>query len=387
MRTSLLYGALAALTFTSPAIAQDEGTPAPLSLAPSMTGPLKPNADPLHASAGPLGEIYITGAVSGLGLAQDHELPGDKDNRFDLTNAHIIAQTTDGPIQFYVQAGAYSLPSLGTAYVKAEDLVDDTFGLVPVAYVKIAPTAEFNIIAGKLFTLQGGENTFTFQNFNIERGLLWNQTNAVNRGVQANYAHGLLSLSLSLNDGYYSKHYNWLSGIISYALSPSDSITFGGAANLGRTRKSSFATPLIQNNGQLYFVSWTHSQGQWTTQAYAQLGRAPKDEELGIMRSASTYGAAILSKYSFSNEFSLAGRVEYIKSSGSPTNGAPSLIYGPGSGAWSLTLTPTWQRGIFFVRGEASLVRGHDVVPGFGFGTNLDKRSQARGLIEAGILF
>jgi hypothetical protein len=290
-------------------------------------------------------------------------------------------------VQFYVQAGAYSLPSLGTAYFKSKDLVGDTYGLVPIAYVKIAPTAEFNIMAGKLYTLQGGENTFTFQNFTIERGLLWNQTNAVNRGVQANYVRGPLSLSLSLNDGYYSKHYNWLSGTISYALSSHDSITFGASGNLGRTRKSSFATPTVLNNGQLYFVSWTHSDGPWTIQSYAQLGHVPKDEEVGIMHGASTYGVAVLGKYSFSDEFSLAGRTEYIESSGSLTNGAPSLIYGPGSGAWSLTLTPTWQRGIFFVRGEASLVRAHDVAPGFGLGTDLDKRSQTRGLIEAGIIF
>jgi hypothetical protein len=221
--------ALAALAFSSPAVAQVEEAPAPV-LAPSTTGPLKPNAEPLHADAGPIGEIYITGAVSVIGLAQSHELPGDEDTRLDLSNAHVIAQTTDGPIQFYAQAGAYSLPSLGTAYFKAEDVVGDTFGLVPVAYVKIAPTSDFNITAGKLFTLQGGENTFTSQNVTIERGLLWNQTNAVNRGVQANYAHGPLSVSLSLNDGYYSKHYNWVSGTIGYALSPNDSITFGAPA-------------------------------------------------------------------------------------------------------------------------------------------------------------
>lgn len=380
-----------ALMSASPALGQTTATAGkeepPLVLAPSMTGPLKANSDPLKADAGPLGEIHITGAISGLGLAQDHKLPGDKGTRLDLSNAHVIAQTTKGPIQFYVQAGAYSFPTLGTPYFKAKDVVRDTFGLIPVAYVKIVPTAEFNIMVGKLFTLQGGENTFTFMNFNIERGLLWNQTNAVNRGVQANYVKGPLSFSLSLNDGYYSKRYNWLSGTIGYVLSPNDSITLGAAANLGQTRKSSFATPTALNNGQLYFISWTHNEGPWTVQAYAQLGHVPKNAELGIMRSGSTYGAALLGKYSFSNEFSVAGRAEHIESSGSPANGAPSLIYGPGSGASSLTLTTTWQRDIFFVRGEASLVRANDVVPGFGLGTDFDKRSQARGLIEAGVIF
>jgi hypothetical protein len=192
---------------------------------------------------------------------------------------------------------------------------------------------------------------------------------------------------LSLNDGYYSGKYNWLSGTVGYAVSPNDTITLGAAANVGRTKKSSFVTPTVLGNGQLYFLSWTRNKGPLTIQSYMQLGHVPEDEELGIARSASTYGASVLGKYSFTDELALAGRAEYIKSTGSSANGAPSLVYGPGSGAWSLTLTPTWQRGLVFVRGEASFVRAHDAVPCFGLGRDLDNSSQVRGLVEAGILF
>jgi len=253
--------------------------------------------------------------------------------------------------------------------------------------VKIVPSSDFNIQAGKLLTLQGAENTFTFQNFNVERGLLWNQTNAINRGVQANYSHGPLSVSLSLNDGYYSKKYNWLSGVIGYAPSSKDSVTFGASANLGRTLKSSFATPTVLNNGQLYFLSWMHNDGPLTIQPYVQVGHVAKDEEIGVLHSASTYGGAILGKYSFSDQFALAGRAEIIKSSGSLSNGAPSLIYGPGSGAWSMTVTPTWQKGVVFVRGECSYVRAFKTEPGFALGSDFNSKSQVRGLLEAGIVF
>jgi hypothetical protein len=362
--------------------------PAPvLPGSPSLTGPLHGNADPLHVDGGPLGTVYISGVISGLGLTQDNAFPGDDGNLVDLSNGQVIVQTTQGPVQFYAQAGGYSIASLGTPYFKAGDYTRDTFGLLPVAYVKIAPTSDFNIIAGKLYTLQGAENAFTFQNFNIERGLLFNQTATVNRGVQANYAHGPLSASLSLNDGFYSGKYNWLSGTLGYAVSPHDSVTFGAASHLGRSTRSSFATPLTLNNGELYFLSWTHNQGPWTIQAYGQLQHTDKDEALAIMHGASTYGAALLGKYSFTNEFSLAARAEYIKSTGTVADGAPNLLYGPGSSAWSLTATPTWQKGIFFIRGEGSYVSAQDVVPGFGFGKNFDKHSQTRGLIEAGVFF
>ena len=84
---------------------------------------------------------------------------------------------------------------------------------------------------------------------------------------------------------------------------------------------------------------------------------------------------------------SMGARAEVIKSTGSVANGARSLLYGQGSGAWSLTLTPTWQKGIFFARPEASYVRAWQVVPGAGLGPDFNNKSQVRGLIEAGIIF
>ena len=67
-------------------------------------------------------------------------------------------------------------------------------------------------------TLIGAEYAFTFQNMNIERGLLWNQEPIISRGIQGNYSSGPLTVSLSLNDGLYSNNYNWISGLVSYTL-------------------------------------------------------------------------------------------------------------------------------------------------------------------------
>lgn len=387
----------AAFPVASPALAQDaQHEPQPAqpptpesapSLAPSMTGPLHANSNPLHVDGGPFGPVYVSGVISGLGLVQDRPSPGDHKHSLDISNGQVIVQTTRGPVQLYAQVGAYSIATLGTPYFRAKHFTDDTFGFVPVAYVKVAPSSDFNIEVGKLFTLQGAENAFTFQNFNIERGLLFNQTSTINRGAQANYSHGPLSVSVALTDGYYSKKYNWLSGTIGYTLSPKDSVTFGAAASLSQDGKSTFVTPTALNNGQVYFLSWTHSDGPWTIQPYVQFGQVPARRSVGIEHGASTYGAAILGKYSFNSEFALAARAEVIKSTGSLADGAPSLLYGPGSGAWSLTLTPTWQKGIFFARPEASYVHAWKVVPGSGLGPDFNNKSQVRGLIEAGIIF
>ena len=81
--------------------------------------------------------------------------------------------------------------------------------------MKLVPGKNTNILIGILPTLIGAEYTFSFQNMNIERGLLWNQENAITRGVQINQTMGKFTASLSYNDGFYSNRYNWLSGSLS----------------------------------------------------------------------------------------------------------------------------------------------------------------------------
>jgi len=56
----------------------------------------------------------------------------------------------------------------------------------------------------------GAESTFTYQNFNIERRIVWNQENAINRGIQVNQTLASTWLPRHWNDGYYSNRYSWL---------------------------------------------------------------------------------------------------------------------------------------------------------------------------------
>ena len=75
--------------------------------------------------------------------------------------------------------------------------ISDLYGPVPVAFLKLQPGKNTSIEIGSLPTLIGAEYTFTFENMNVERGLLWNQENAVNRGIQINQTIGKFSGSLS----------------------------------------------------------------------------------------------------------------------------------------------------------------------------------------------
>lgn len=91
--------------------------------------------------------------------------------------------------------------------------------------------------------------------------------------------------------------------------------------------------------------------------------------------------------HKFNDRFSLAGRGEYISSTGSASEQSVNLIFGPGSGAWSLTVTPTFQYHGFFVRGDVSFVQATNYTPGAGFGPLGMDRGQPRGQIEAGLMF
>ncbi|HEX3430231.1 MAG TPA: outer membrane beta-barrel protein [Rhizomicrobium sp.] len=374
------------LNFGAFALAVGNAEAAALST-PSMSGPLAANPNPISLDAGPFGPIYVDGVASGVTFWQDNPVPGDQEWRADLSNGQLFVQKTSGWFQFYAQLGAYSLPSLGTSYLTAGDAISDTFGAVPVAYLKVAPSDSFSVEAGKLPTLIGDEYTFTFENMDIERGLLWNQEPAVSRGVQANYSAGPFSLALSWNDGFYSGRLNWISGSAAYTIDSANSVTFVGGGNTGHTGYSSFTAPLAQNNGDIFNLIYSWTSGSWTVSPYVQYANVPADASLGLVHSASTTGGAILVSYGLSDDWKLAGRAEYISSSGSAAAATPNLLYGPGSNAWSFTITPTYQRGIFFARAEASYVGVGSTTAGDVFGPNLDKTSQARLLIEAGVLF
>jgi len=363
---------------------------------PAFAGPLSPNAHPLTVDAGPLGMVTVTGQVSGLALAQSHttSVGGTltSDAAGDLSNGQIEIQTTKGPVQFFVQAGAYSIPVLGTPYVRSGDAVKLTYGAVPVAYAKVVLSPDVNIIGGFLPTLVGAEAPFTFQNMNIERGLLWNQEPVISRGAQINYSHGKLSAALSLNDGYFSGKFNWISGNLAYAFDAANSLTFVGASNLSHSYHNTFATPIVQNNSSIFNVIYSYSSGNLALSPYLQYSHVGRADVLGINTSADTYSAALLAKYTLPDGFAVAARAEYLKSSGTDCGAVAgcvttNLLYGPHSDAFSLTVTPTYQKGIFFVRAEVSYTKIDTLTTGLGFGTAGDQSDQFRGLLEAGFLF
>ncbi len=373
-------------SLTAPQAVPADAAPATPLASPAMVGPLS-TAPPRTLDAGPFGKLDVTGILSGFGSWQDHPVSSDQAARADVSNGQIFIQKTSGLVQYFLQAGAYNLPALGTPFLSTRNTISDNFGALPQAYLKLAPKGNFSFLIGKLPSLIGAEDTFTFENLDIERGLLWNQENDVNRGMQVNYAKGKLSSSLSWNDGFYSNRYNWLDGELTYTANAANIVEAVASGNLGRTSYSSFATPLYQNNSDIYDLIYTHTAKRWMIEPYFQYTYVPLDVKIGVDRATATQGEAVLGSYSLAHDLTMAGRVEYISSTGSIHNGAVNLLYGPGSRAWSLTLTPTYQKKAFFVRGEFSVTQAVNYTPGDTFGQQNLNSNQTRGVVETGFMF
>jgi hypothetical protein len=377
---------------TAPADPKAAGqTPAPAAPAapmplsnPAITGPLS-GLPPANFDAGPLKKIAVNGIIAGGGMVQSNSVPGDNSTQASLTNGQIFIQKPDGAFQFYIQAGAYTMPSLATPFMETDKTVSNFFGPVPVGFVKIQAGKNTSFEIGSLPTLIGAEATFTFQNMNIERGLLWNQEPAISRGVQLNQTMGKVTASFSWNDGYYSDRYTWLSGSLAYTSGP-HTLSFVAGGNYGQTAFQTFATP-VQNNSSIYNVIYTYNKDGLIVQPYFQYSNVPDNAKIGIAKGASTTSGAILVSKSFKHGFSLPARWEYITTSGTPTDGSVNLLAGAGSSATSVTVTPTFQYGGFFFRGDFSVVHGMNTVPGTTFGPAGLDNSQVRAVAEIGFIF
>jgi Putative beta-barrel porin-2, OmpL-like. bbp2 len=366
----------------APAAAQP---PAPLSTF-VLTGPLQWQP-PATFDAGPLGKLSVNGILTGFSQFQNNSVPGDDKAQATLSNGQIFIQKADGKLQYYIQAGAYTMPTLSVPFVNAQNTVNNFYGPVPVAFLKLqaGKTTQFEI--GSLPTLMGAESTFTYQNFNIERGIVWNQENAINRGIQVNQTVGkYLTASFSWNDGYYSNRYSWLSGSLTFTKGP-HSLAYDGMGNAGQTAYQTAATP-VQNNSYMHTVIYTYTKGPWIVQPYFQYSKLPTNLKVGVPKATSATGGALNVSYAFKKGFSLPVRWEYLTSSGSATDGSVNLLgFGSGSAGTTFTATPTYQKGGMYLRSDLAYVHASNSTSGDVFGPTGTDQSQFRGVLEFGFIF
>ena len=344
-----------------------------------------------------LGSYKLSAIATGLVGHQTNPMQGNSPTIADLSNGQLLIEKQSGPIQLFALIGAYSMPELGVPYTQAGSNTKNTWGYVPNAWIKLPVNHELSVSIGKLSAIGGIEGTYTYQNINIQRGLLWHQTSSVTRGIQADYENDRVSATVAFTDGSYSNTYNWLGAQVNLKINPSNEIGASWNGSLSANGLENNATPLLQNNSQISTLSYTYKSSHLTASSYLQYTNVPQRPAIGIMESSNTKGIGLLTTYRLfpldsqgkppKKNVSFPLRLEYIASSGNSYTSENNLLYGPNSSAWSITFTPTYQDGMYFARAEASYVQALNATPGTTFGASGTSNSQFRFLLEGGVLF
>ena len=351
---------------------------------PAPTAPPVPVGKVNFNAVGTVTQIFTNG-VNATG-SLDTPSGADRASRSNVSNLSVLVSKPNGDFRFGVMAGLYSIPVVGFAGNKTADPNANTglYGPVPLAYVEYAPSGAFNLTVGKLATLIGNESTYTYQNTNIQRGIVWNMETAVSRGVRFTTAQGPLTVNLGVNDGFYSGHYLGFEGSLGVAPAPS----FGYAFNFEIPNASAPPNPTASvANRRLYNPSVTLTSGKWQFQPNVLFVDSPVSSALGYTRDERAFGAVAPASVALSSVWSAGFRVEYGKNGSNPSDLSPNanlLGYGPGSSAWTYTLTPAYKNKSILARAEFSQVSVTNFTPGLAFGTAGTRSNQSRIAIEAG---
>ena len=362
-------------------VAGADPTPGP---SPSPTPSPSPSPVALHAV------LSATEAfTSGVNATGSFDTPtgADLTERFNVSNAFAILAKTSGKLQYAVQGGVYSIPVIGVAGNKTiqSGANTDLYGPIPLADLQYVPTSNFNVSVGVLATLTGQESTFTYEDWNIERGAVWNVENAVSRGFRAAFTSGKATATLGANDGFYSGTYGAAEASLTFAPDANDSWLVVWLDPNPRTPGN--PTAAIANKELLNFVA-SHTTGKLQLAPYVLYARSPAEASLHYAGDESAFGAAILGNYAFCSTFSTALRLETLHDSSTPGDASANadlIGYGPGSGINTWTITPAWQLGHgAFVRADYAHAHVTGSAPGLAFGDRGNGHDQSRVMVEVG---
>ena len=247
--------------------------------------------------------------------------------------------TKENPIGFGLGIGNEWYPVVGSEPLPSEcNQVK-----IHTAYIE-AKTDVFTITAGRILTNIGGEAPFTWQNVNIQRGLVWNGEPVFYNGIRLSTTMGGVNLYAGVNDRDTSDGKMALEA--------------GASATINKYLDASFNVLIPdhsdENNVQVYNLTLNINAIERLPLTlyfdYLYKDQSKADDAQG-------FGAALLGEFKATDKFSIGGRIEYVK------DDKNASLYGLTEGinkdndAVTFTITPKYQvNKYFYVRGEVSYV-------------------------------
>jgi len=364
-----------------------------LHAAQAMSGP---NA--IQIDGGPIGPLQLSGGVDGYGFVESNTPSGTNPDGFDVANALIELQKTDGVLQFTVEVGSVGgATTLGTSPTQTT-ISSLVTGPLYAGYITIAPTGSpVTFSAGELNSLEGYEAAIDWINpVQLTTAIFYVQ-NSQSRGVEAALTEGPVAATVEFGDGFDSGVFNTVQALVTYTVNSSNSVNVYGTANVGRTGANTFAygggTTGLGNsyvNSDMIGAYYSYTNGNLSLVPEVQFQYAKPDAIAGIYGESTDLGAALFGDYTFgTSPYSIGGWAEYFTSHTAAASNFASFI-GPDSQAVGAAIAPTWQYKDLFARANAGyiyLLHNKDAT-GASYGIDgTSNRGQFLGTLEAGLLF
>ncbi|MGC8525770.1 outer membrane beta-barrel protein [Acidiphilium sp.] len=364
---------------------------------------------PQKFEAGPLGTLDVSGGFDGFfygisGAGTNSILGNQKSAGAEARVLELTVTKSSGPIQFTLDVKPDDSLYFG---VQPQAMNAHTFSLGPVyaAYVTWAPTANFNISVGQVYSTEGWESSTDWKNANLIDSPLYYVENSSSRGVQASYTYGKLSATLTFGDGFDTGVFNTFQELVTYSFDSNNALSFYGTQNVGFTGPNTHAygststayansftgygynayNPAYENS-DMYGAYYSYTHGNLNVVPEVQYVYSKPNSRLGLNKFTSNFGAEVITNYQFGKSpWSLGSMVFYYKNIG------PQAWYlNANSSGFGIGVTPSWIKGHFFVRGEVGLLHLTDLgtpAVGGGFGNSGTDRNQVMGVLAAGIVF
>ena len=363
------------------------GSSVAIAATPTLTPSPSPTPPPSFTANGVYSIASFQSDPANATGALDTTNGSDRASRADIMNLLLNVNASERKLSGSATLGAYAFPTIGYALNQTFQTGANTslYGALPLIDLNFAPDSHVAFMVGKLATMLGQESGFTYQNFNIERGLAWALEPTVQRGARITYLNGAWSAAIEDDDGFYSGRYGSVTSMLAYSPSAATTISFIAMSPSANARPN--PTMPIANKRE-YDLMFSRQIGKWNLQPYILLVRSPASALLGYARDERASAAVFLGTYSASPRLSFGFRYEALRNASATNDIGPNadlLGYGPGSSARSFTLTPTYRFGTAFVRGEIARVALNAYQPGLGFGALGTNATQTRLGIELGV--
>jgi len=247
------------------------------------------------------------------------------------------------PFGFGLAVGQAWFPVVGQEPLpKPDDLngafsdSNSNFGIFEAyAQGKVGPVT---VTAGRFATKIGGEAPFTWQNVNIQRGLVWAGEPVWFDGVRLEAQYGNFGGYIGVNDRDTDDGKMALEAGVGTSF---DKVDIG----------FNVLIPDKNDEWNTRTYNLTLNINYWERlplTLYVDYLNTPQDGD-----DADSLGVALLGQYQFNEKISLGARVEYVNNDGDGDN----YGIGKGNNAWTFTLTPKYQINRYLsVRGEVSYV-------------------------------